>query len=88
MRARHPFLAIALALTVAGCATGEVRPGAKNPETVTQSINLSGYPPEFQEGFKAGCAAARSGGDAERPAAGGQYAVGWNDGFDYCKTKK
>jgi len=87
MRLRRPLQAIAVALALAGCATGEVRPGAENPETVTQSINLSGYPPEFQEGFKAGCAAARARGKAERPPSGGQYAVGWNDGFDYCSRK-
>lgn len=88
MGVRRALLVTALAAFIAGCATGEVRPGAKNPETVTQSINLSGYPPEFQDGFKAGCAAARAGGKAERPAPGGQYAVGWNDGFDYCSRKK
>lgn len=87
MRARSLLLAAACATFAAGCATEDVRPGAENPQMVTRSLNLSGYPPEFQQGFKEGCAAARKGGAAERPTTGGQYAVGWNDGFDYCKPK-
>lgn len=71
----------------AGCAAQDVRPGAQNPRTVTQSINLSGYPPEFQRGFKDGCSAAGSG-NAAKPKTGDQYALGWNDGFDYCTPRK
>ncbi len=86
-------LAILAAVVVAaGCASpgGEpARPGAKNPETVTRSINLSGYPPEFQRGFREGCTAAREGaGRSARPKGDSQYAVGWNDGHDYCAAKR
>lgn len=82
----------AAALMLAGCATpgGEpARPGAKDPQTVTRSINLSGYPPEFQRGFREGCGAAREGASrSARPKGDNQYAVGWNDGYDYCAARK
>lgn len=81
---------ILLAAVATGCATTPepVRPGAQNPATVTNSINLSGYPPEFRRGFTEGCTAARNNNAAARPKGDGQFAVGWNDGFDYCKSRK
>jgi len=91
MRAARLAAAGAAAALVAGCAAFKpeepVRPGANNPATVTDAINLSGYPPEFRSGFREGCAAAR-GGSGAKPKGDGQYAVGWNDGFSYCKSKK
>jgi predicted small lipoprotein YifL len=81
-------LLVLAALAVAACGTsGPVRPGADNPETVTRSINLSGFPPEFRQGFTDGCAAARAGHAGARPKAGGQYGAGWHDGFDYCSPQ-
>lgn len=78
------------ALLLAACATPDepLRPGAAQPATVTNSINLSGYPPEFRRGFTDGCTAARENPGGTRPKAEGQYAVGWSDGFDYCRPKK
>jgi hypothetical protein len=74
---------------VAACASeGDLRPGAKTPESVTNKINLSGFPPEFRRGFTDGCSAARAKQSAVRPQAEGQYAVGWQDGFDYCRSKE
>ena len=72
---------ILLAAVAAGCATTPepVRPGAQNPATVTNSINLSGYPPEFRRGFTEGCTAARNNNAAGRPKGDGQFAVGWNE---------
>lgn len=85
---RGKLLALVVAgALAAGCATEDVRPGARDPGTVTQSINLSGYPPEFQRGFKDGCNAARARNSA-KPKTGDQYALGWNDGFDYCSPRK
>jgi hypothetical protein len=82
-------LIVAAALTLTACgATGPVRPGADNPETVTRSINLSGFPPEFRQGFTDGCAAAHAGRGGVRPKADGQYGAGWRDGFDYCSPQK
>lgn len=76
---------------LAGCATiapeEPARPGARNPATVTDSINLSGYPPEFRSGFREGCGVAR-GAAGTRPKGDGPFAVGWNDGFEYCKPKR
>jgi hypothetical protein len=84
-------VAVGVALIAAGCATMQPepppRPGARDPATVTDAINLSGYPPEFRSGFREGCAAARSGSGA-KPKGDGAYAVGWNDGFSYCKPKR
>lgn len=82
-------LYVLVLLLVAGCAAQEpLRPGADRPATVTSSINLSGYPPEFRRGFGDGCAAARANDASGRPKGDGQYAVGWSDGFDYCRPKK
>lgn len=81
--------AVALALLlIAGCAANqELRPGAQSPANVTKSVNLSGFPPEFRRGFTDGCAAARAWVTPAKPNAEGQYAVGWQDGFDYCKPR-
>jgi len=77
----------ASALTLASCA-GPVRPGADHPETVTRSVNLSGFPPEFRRGFTDGCAAAGAGQSGLQPKSDGQYRLGWHDGFDYCTPQK
>jgi len=87
-RALAGFLSVAV-LHLAGCGTSaSVRPGADDPDTVTRTINLSGFPPEFQRGFTDGCAAARAGQAGATPKASGQYSVGWHDGFDYCSPQK
>jgi hypothetical protein len=87
-RGRAYAPAIVAIAVVAGCASDPgLRPGARNPGKVTDSINLSGYPPEFRQGFTDGCAAARADPGATRPRVEGQYAVGWQDGFDYCKRR-
>jgi hypothetical protein len=80
---------LAVAFVLVACGSLEpVRPGAEDPETVTRSINLSGFPPEFRRGFTDGCTAARAGQSGMRPKEGGQYGVGWHDGFDYCSPQK
>lgn len=84
---RRRWMVVSLAATLAACATPETRPGAQNPATVTRSINLSGYPPEFRRGFTDGCAAARDAPTAARPTGDPQYVMGWSDGLDYCKPK-
>jgi hypothetical protein len=85
---RRSLAIFAIAAAAAGCATEkDLRPGARNPAKVTDSLNLSGYPPEFRQGFTDGCTAARSNAAATRPRVEGQYSVGWQDGFDYCKRR-
>lgn len=86
--ARIAALLLLVVLGLAGCATESVRPGAAHPETVTQKINLSGYPPEFRTGFSEGCAAARAHAAAStRPKGAASYVAGWADGYDYCSPK-
>ena len=81
--------AVVLVALAAGCASdANLRPGAENPRTVTSSVNLSGYPPEFRRGFTDGCAAVRTSETAQRPKGEAQYVAGWQDGFDYCKPRK
>jgi hypothetical protein len=86
LKAMHRALLLLLTLVAACASTDNLRPGAERPATVTDSINLSGFPPEFRKGFTDGCSAARWGRTAA-PKAEGQYAVGWRDGFDYCKPR-
>jgi len=82
-------IALALAALAAGCAAdADLRPGASNPATVTSSVNLSGFPPEFRRGFTDGCTAVRANEAAQRPKGEAQYVAGWQDGFDYCKPRK
>jgi hypothetical protein len=82
-------LLILAAAVAAGCASdANLRPGAQSPSTVTSSVNLSGFPPEFRRGFSDGCAAVRASETAQRPKGEAQYVAGWQDGFDYCKPRK
>lgn len=82
------LLAACAALALGACASPDSgRPGASDPERVTSAINLSGFPPDFRRGFSDGCAAARAAQAGARPRGDGQYAVGWSDGFDYCKPR-
>jgi hypothetical protein len=88
MRTLAPAALAALVL-FGGCAGhDDLRPGAQQPSTVTRSINLSGFPPEFRRGFTDGCAAVRASETAARPKGEAQYVSGWQDGFDYCKPRK
>jgi len=88
MSGRCGVLALA-AVLAAGCANDAgLRPGAQSPSTVTNSVNLSGFPPEFRRGFSDGCAAVRASENAQRPKGEAQYVAGWQDGFDYCKPRK
>lgn len=74
----------ALVLLVAGCAA-QSRPPAP-------SVNLSGYPPEFRQGYVDGCASAKPNAarkrDEARFKADASYAQGWRDGYDICQRKK
>lgn len=75
--------ALATLCALAGCAqpaTSE-KPG----------INLSGFPAEFREGYSDGCNSARSvvgtRKDEKRMKSDPQYAAGWRDGYDMCKSR-
>ena len=88
MKARGTAAVVLLALAAACANDANLRPGADNPRTVTSSVNLSGFPPEFRRGFTDGCAAVRASETAQRPKGEAQYVAGWQDGFDYCKARK
>jgi hypothetical protein len=75
---------------VAGCPSQSLRPGADDPAQVTNTINLSGFPPEYKRGFAAGCGNAKdaSGRSGPRPKGDASFVQGWQDGLDYCRPRK
>ena len=79
-----------LCAVLAGCASRSLRVGADDPAQVTNSINLSGFPPEYKRGFTAGCESAKyaSGRTVQRPKGDASFAQGWQDGVDYCRPRK
>ncbi len=81
------LLLLSFIAALSGCASQTQRAGAGNPAQVTRSINLSGFSPEYKQGFTAGCEAA-TGRAAQRPRGDAAHAQGWQDGFDYCKPRK
>ncbi len=72
-----------------GCASPSLRPGADDPARVTNSINLSGFPPEYKRGFGAGCRDAKnaSGRPPRHPHANAAFVQGWHDGMQYCSPR-
>jgi hypothetical protein len=75
---------------MAGCASPALRVSADDPAHVTNSINLSGFPPEYKRGFAAGCQNAKdaSNRSAQRPKGDASFVQGWQDGLDYCRPRK
>jgi hypothetical protein len=53
------------------------------------NANLSGFPPEFRQGYADGCASAKGPRvrDEARNREQPQYASGWRDGFDICRRR-
>jgi len=93
---------IALLLALSGCATVPSGPpgGARdaggtpaalpaNVEPPPPSVNLSGFPLPYRQGYADGCASAGGGErkDAARFAADGNYRTGWQDGRALCAKK-
>ncbi len=71
-----------MVIAAAGCATQSKPPAP--------ALNLSGYPPEFRQGYADGCAsvnAARKR-DEARFKSEANYAQGWRDGYDICRRRK
>jgi hypothetical protein len=79
-----------LSAVLVGCASQSLRVGADDPAHVTDSINLSGFPPEYKRGFAAGCENAKDapGRTAPRPKGEASFVQGWQDGVDYCRSRK
>ncbi|HEX7327813.1 MAG TPA: hypothetical protein VF428_04665 [Casimicrobiaceae bacterium] len=95
------FVAACAAMVVAGCASmpgAPVAPSAspptapplpRNAEPPPPSINLSGFPLAYRQGYADGCASA-SGvrhRDEARYAADPNYHTGWEDGAALCRHK-
>ncbi len=82
-------LVLSFCALLAGCASTSLRPGADDPARVTDSINLSGFPPEYKRGFTAGCEYARhaSGASTQHPKGDAALVQGWKDGRDYCTQR-
>jgi len=90
-------LVASVALIVAGCASLRGVPGAppvapplpRNAEPPPPSINLSGFPLPYRQGYADGCASA--GGvrhrDDARYGSDPNYHTGWEDGVALCRRK-
>lgn len=82
-------LAIALGLSACGTLTQrEPAPvGTQRAQRVTDSINLQGFPPEYQRGHTDGCAAV---GVTPPPKPSGEqmYLQGWQDGYKRCSARR
>lgn len=88
MRVLLPYFAAAI---LAGCASQPAPTPTRAPATVLPQarVNLSGYSPEFKQGYADGCAsvgAARQR-DAARFKSDSNYAQGWRDGYSICKSR-
>jgi hypothetical protein len=97
---RASLCAIAVAILVAGCATAPVGPAypsappsappvPRNAEPPPPSVNLSGFPLPYRQGYADGCAsvAGPQRKDAERFSADPNYRMGWQDGIALCRKK-
>ncbi len=94
-------MAVLAAALIMGCAglpappPAAPDPQAAPPQPAPQpkpTVNLSGYPLEFRQGYTDGCASAtpntartRNEGRFKSDA---NYAQGWRDGYDICSRKK
>jgi len=81
------------AIAIAACAqvpVPERRPaGANVNRPAGANVNLSGFPPEFRQGYADGCSSAKGPRvrDEARNRDQPQYASGWRDGFDICSRR-
>lgn len=69
------------ALLLAACA---------EPEPAGRHINLSGFPPAFQQGYVEGCESAGSRSvkrNESRYKTDFDYTQGWNDGYAACRRR-
>jgi hypothetical protein len=96
--ARATLCAVGVAIVLAGCATAPVGPSApvpsapplpRNAEPPPPSVNLSGFPLPYRQGYADGCAsvAGPERKDAERFGGDPNYRMGWQDGLALCRRK-
>jgi hypothetical protein len=58
--------------------------------TATRPVNLSGYSPEFKQGYTDGCQSAGARGQTRnerRYQKDSQYQQGWDDGYSVCQRR-
>jgi len=69
--------------------TGTAPSSSSSSTRAAPRINLAGFPPEFKQGYADGCdsAGGRMKRDPARYSADPQYAQGWRDGNDMCKSR-
>jgi hypothetical protein len=73
-------------IAIMGCARAPIAPEHR---PAGANVNLSGFPPEFRQGYADGCSSAKGPRvrDEARNREQPQYASGWRDGFDICSRK-
>ena len=93
---RATVCAIGVAIIVGGCATAPFGPAPssapplpRNSEPPPPSVNLSGFPLPYRQGYADGCAsvAGPERKDAERFGGDPNYRMGWQDGLALCRKK-
>ena len=100
---RAALCVMAVSLFVGACATAPIggappvpsapaqpaAPVPRNVEPPPPSINLSGFPLPYRQGYADGCAsvAGSERKDAGRFGGDPNYRTGWQDGFALCRKK-
>jgi hypothetical protein len=97
---RAPAMIVAVTVALAGCATAPpggpdatppptAPPLPRNVEPPPPTVNLSGFPLPYRQGYADGCASATGAErkDSTRFAADGNYRTGWQDGIALCRRK-
>ena len=96
--ARIAVCAIGIAIVLGGCATAPIGPPPappaapplpRNAEPPPPSVNLSGFPLPYRQGYADGCSsvAGPERKDASRFAGDPNYRTGWQDGLALCRRK-
>jgi hypothetical protein len=97
---RSVALAVLCCIAIAGCVTTPTAvapvepppvaaPMPRNAEPPPPTINLSGFPLPYRQGYADGCASAKGAErkDAARFGADPNYRTGWQDGIALCRKK-
>jgi hypothetical protein len=95
---RAALLAFGIAIVLGGCATTPIGPPPAPPaaaplprtaEPPPPSVNLSGFPLPYRQGYADGCASVKGSErkDATRFGADPNYRTGWQDGLALCRRK-
>lgn len=82
---------MAFALVLSACTAMTSREpapvGTQRAQRVTESINLQGFPPEYQRGHTDGCAAVGVT-PVPKPSGEAMYVQGWQDGYKRCAARR